>query len=189
MKRLARMWGAAALAVAVVVPLSARAQARGRTDGAEGSEYGKGGYSGSVDSRFSLEVNWGAVIPADVLNARPSGPPMFLGLTASLWGEDWYQLDFSGNYLMDSGRMDVLVGPRFRTSTGFPVSLHAGLKAGALFIPERGTHFGVSPQAGVDVRLPGSRILMGLNYALDLPFGATTAHVTNRFFLNAGYRF
>jgi hypothetical protein len=58
MKRLARVWGVAALAAAVVVPLSAHAQPRGRTDGPEGSEYGKGGYADPRESRFSLELNW-----------------------------------------------------------------------------------------------------------------------------------
>ncbi|HSP77249.1 MAG TPA: hypothetical protein VLQ93_01875 [Myxococcaceae bacterium] len=188
MKRLARMWGAAALAAAVVAPLSAQAQARGRTDGPEGSEYGKGGYSRAMDSRFSLEVNWGAVLSADVINARPAGAPLFLGVTASLWGDDWYQLDFSGNYLMDSGRVDLLVGPRFRTY-GFPVSLNAGLKAGALLIPDEGLRFGVSPQAGVDVMLADDRLLLGLGYALDLPFGARVSNITNRIFMNLGYRF
>ena len=51
MKRLTQWWGAAALVATVVVPLSAGAQPRGRTDGPEGSEYGKGGYSRASDSR------------------------------------------------------------------------------------------------------------------------------------------
>ena len=43
----------ACVAAAVVAAPSAHAQERGRTDGPEGSEYGKGGYSRTSDSRFS----------------------------------------------------------------------------------------------------------------------------------------
>jgi hypothetical protein len=192
MKRLVRSWGAAALAVAMVAPLSARAQARGRTDGPEGSEYGKGGYSRARDSRFSLELNWGAEFPAEVsLQGDRRGVPLFIGATASLWGDDWYQLDFSGLYQMRDGRVNLLLGPRFRTY-GFPVSLNAGLKAGAFLIPDVGLRFGLSPQVGVDVLLADERVLLGLGYALDVPIGGLPtgySGISNRLFMNVGYRF
>jgi len=170
-KRHARVWGAVALLA--LLPLSAGAQERGRTDGPEGSEYGKGGYEGLGGGRLSLELHWGAAIHQESSpEGAPEGPPLFVGLTASFWGDDWYQLDFTGAYVLDGGRLDLLVGPRFRTY-GSPASLHAGLKAGAMFIPEVGVRFGLSPQVGADLLL-GSRdeILLGLAYALDIPLPA-----------------
>ncbi|WP_309893136.1 hypothetical protein [Archangium sp.] len=187
MKRLTRCWGAVALAAAVVAPLSAGAQPRGRTDGPEGSEYGKGGYSRSSDSRFSLELNWGAAFAARISELESqAGPPLFVGATASLWGADWYQFDFSGAYVLHNGQVNVLVGPRFRTY-GAPVSLYAGFKAGAFFVPDEGLRFGLSPQAGVDMFLANERVVLGLGYALDIPIARRG--LTNRLFMNVGYRF
>ena len=186
MKCLVRGWGVGALAAAFVLPLAAHAQPRGRTDGPEGSEYGKGGYADPRESRFSLELNWGAAVPAESWRWG-QGAPLFVGLTASVWGDDWYQLDFSGAYVLNDGRVNLLMGPRFRTY-GFPLSLNAGLKAGALLIPDVGLRFGLSPQAGVDLLLGGNeRFLLGLGFALDTPVGA--GGITNRLFMNVGYRF
>ncbi|WP_224244241.1 hypothetical protein [Hyalangium gracile] len=191
MKRHARVWGAVVLLAAM--PLPALAQERGRTDGPEGSEYGKGGYSRpSGRSQLSLQLDWGAGVnqeppPEDA----PEGPPLMVGLTASFWGDDWFQLDFSGAYLMDGGRVNVLVGPRFRTY-GYPLSLHVGLKVGAIFIPELGVRFGLSPQGGADLLL-GDRenIILGLTYALDIPLPAEAdgGSNTHRVFMSVGYRF
>jgi hypothetical protein len=186
MKRLARLWGAAALAAAVIAPLSAYAQERGRTDGPEGSEYGKGGYSRVSDSRFALELNWGAAFAAEVSRADPSSPPLFLGATASFWGADWYQFDFSGNYVFQTGQVNLLAGPRFRTY-GWPLSFNAGLKAGAFIVPDEGFRFGISPQVGVDMLMARERVVLGLGYALDIPFAAHG--IMNRVFMNVGYRF
>jgi hypothetical protein len=191
MKRHARVWGTLALLAAV--PLPAVAQERGRTDGPEGSEYGKGGYerpSGWGD--FSLQFDWGAGVNQEPPpEGAPKGPPLMMGLTASFWADDWLQLDFSGAYMLDGGRVDLLAGPRFRTY-GYRVSLYAGLKAGAIFVPEVGTRFGLSPQVGGDL-LMGSRenILLGLAYALDIPLPAEAdgGSNTHRIFMSLGYRF
>jgi hypothetical protein len=187
----ARVWGAVALLAAM--PLPALAQERGRTDGPEGSEYGKGGYADPSGRRFSLEFNWGAAVNAEPppLGA-PEGPPLFLGLTASLWGDDdWYQLDFSGSYVLDGGRLNLLVGPRFRTY-GYPLSLHAGLRAGAIVIPEVGLRFGLSPQVGADLLLgEQDDIILGLSYVPDVPLPAEIdgGGITHRLFMSLGYRF
>lgn len=186
MKRLARLWRAAPLAAAMVVPLSAHAQGRGRTDGPEGSEYGKGGYSRVSESRFSLELNWGAAFAAELSRMDRGRPPLFVGATASFWGADWYQFDISGAYVLQNEQLNVLVGPRFRTY-GFPLSLNAGLKAGAFIVPDEGFRFGISPQVGVDMLLASERVVLGLGYALDIPFAEHG--ITNRVFMNIGYRF
>ncbi|MFY0529402.1 hypothetical protein ACN28I_41635 [Archangium gephyra] len=190
MKRLAWLWGAASLAAAVGVAPSAHAQGRGRTDGPEGSEYGKGGYSRTSDSRFSLELNWGAAFAADASTVRRGSVPMFFGATASLWGADWYQFDLSGAYVLQNEQWSVLAGPRFRTY-GFPVSFNAGLKAGGFFIPDAGFRFGLSPQVGVDLLAANERLVLGLGYALDIPFvgSGDFRGLMNRLFMNVGYRF
>ena len=189
-QRDARVGGAVALLA--LGPLSVGAQERGRTDGPEGSEYGKGGYQDLNGGQFSLEFNWGAAVNQGTSPAgAPEGPPLFLGATASFWGDDWYQLDLSGAYVLDGGRLNLLVGPRFRTY-GYPLSLHAGLKAGAIFIPEVGVRFGLSPQVGADL-LIGNRddIILGLAYALDIPLPAWSdgRNNTHRVFMSLGYRF
>lgn len=192
MKRQVRLWGA--VAVLAALPLSAVAQERGRTDGPEGSEYGKGGYEDlhGGGGRVSLEFNWGAALNAErPPPGAPEGPPLFLGLTASFWGDDWYQLDISGSYVLDGGRTNLLVGPRFRTY-GYPLSLHAGLRAGAIFIPEEGVRFGLSPIVGADI-LVGNRedIILGLSYSPDIPLPAEAdgSGITHRTFMSLGYRF
>lgn len=191
MKRHLRVWGAVVLLAAM--PLPALAQERGRTDGPEGSEYGKGGYSSARGGqRLSLELDWGAAVhqEAPPLDA-PDGPPLFVGVTASFWADDWFLLDFSGAYIPDGGRVNVLVGPRFRT-WGYPLSLHAGLKVGAIVIPEVGLRFGLSPQVGADL-LMGHRenIILGLTYALDIPQPVEIdgGGITHRLFMSLGYRF
>jgi len=189
-KRHARVWSTVALMA--LLPLSVGAQERGRTDGPEGSEYGKGGYQDLNGGQFSLEFNWGAAVNQGTSpEGAPEGPPLFLGVTASFWGDDWYQLDVTGAYVFDGGRLNLLVGPRFRTY-GYPLSLHAGLKAGAIFVPEVGMRFGLSPQVGADL-LIGHRedIILGLAYALDIPLPAWSdgRHNSHRVFMSLGYRF
>lgn len=185
MKRLMALWGMALGAVCLVLPEDAWAQRRGRTDGPEGSEYGRGGYSRHSDTRFSLTFDWGAGFSAQTSRLRSGGAPLFLGGTMSFWGADWYQFDVSGNYVLQNGVVNVLAGPRFRTY-GAPISFSVGLKAGAFLVPNEGLRFGLSPQVGVDL-LTRSPLLLGLGYALDVPIASHG--ITNRLFMNVGFRF
>lgn len=176
------------LAVAVICSMSATAfgQARGRTDGPEGSEYGKGGYSRSGSGTFSLTLDWGASMSSSgPLAGQSAGPPLFVGLTGSLWFDEWFVLDLSPSYQANDGRLNLLVGPRFRT-VGWPVSAHAGLQAGPIIDPDVGVRFGLSPQVGLDTVL-GDHYLMGLSYALDVPLGGDA--LNHRLFMKLGYRF
>ncbi|NVI97697.1 hypothetical protein HV824_06140 [Myxococcus sp. AM009] len=188
MMRHVRLCGALAM-LAATVPLTASAQSGGRTDGPEESEYGKGGYSGPGGRSVSLQLDWGAAINSrKPPRGAPEGPPLFVGATLSLWGADWYQLDVSGAYVFDGGRFVGMVGPRFRT-WGWPLVFTAGLKAGAIVIPEgEGLRFGISPQLGAEILL-GDRenILMALNYTPDIPIGG--GGVTHRLGMSVGYKF
>ncbi|MBU8899295.1 hypothetical protein DRW03_04660 [Corallococcus sp. H22C18031201] len=187
MKRHARLCGALAL-LAAAVPLTAGAQSRGRTDGPEESEYGKGGY-GDNRRGLSLQLDWGAAINSvKPPRGAPEGPPLFVGATLSLWGDDWYQLDASAAYVFDGGRFIGMIGPTFRT-WGWPLTFTAGLKAGAIVSPKGdGLRFGISPQVGAEFLLGDSeRIVLGLHYSPDIPIGGDG--VTHRLYMNVGYRF
>jgi hypothetical protein len=177
-------WAGAVLLAALGFATPALAQSRGRTDGPEGSEYGKGGYRRlSGAEQFSLAIDWGAAIESD---SGYNGSPMLFGLTASYWGADWFLIDVSSNYLLSSKKFDLLVGPRFRTVT-YPVSFSVGVKAGPIFLPNNSVRFGVAPQVGFDLLLERHAIL-GIAYAADVPLsgGGGVAH---RIFMTIGYRF
>jgi hypothetical protein len=175
-----------AATVPLLLPLSAEAQRRGRTDGPPGSHIGAGGYDPAGFHRYSVEFQFGAAVSErPPLSGRDAGPPLSLGLGVAFWGDDWIRMDVSGHYLMNNGHLELLVGPRFQS--GFwPVSASAGLKAGLIWIPDVGPRFGVSPQVGAEV-LVGDRILLGIGYALDIPVGEPG--VTHRPYMNFGYRF
>jgi hypothetical protein len=186
MTRVKTLWRGAALA-ALALPLLAGAQDRGRTDGPEGSEYGKGGYQRVGAGRFGLSAEFGgAFTDWGPLDGVRRGPPLTLGLTGAWWAEDYLLLEASAALLMDSSRVNLFVGPRLRTPT-WPFSLSVALKAGPILDPDRGLTFGVSPQLGADMLL-GNRVQLGLNYALDLGVGSGT-RPANRVFMNLGYRF
>lgn len=167
---------------AVTTSLPALAQSRGRTDGPEGSEYGKGGYSGFGGQQFSLTFDWGASIEAD---SKYNNAPLFVGITASYWSTDWFLLDVSPAYLISSKKFNILLGPRFRSVT-YPVSFSIGLKAGPIFLNDGAVRFGLSPQVGGDL-LFERRIILGLAYAPDIPLGG--GGVAHRISMSIGYRF
>lgn len=178
-----KAWKLAAVVTALLLcPAASRAE--GRTDGAEGSEIGHGGYQSAGSGPLSLEFNWGASLPVSGPLSGVSGVPLFVGLTASYWASDWFVIDASGAYNLSNKVVDLLVGPKFRT--GFsPVAANLGVKAGAMFTGSAFA-FGISPQLGVDV-LVNRSLLFGLTYNLDLPLGFE-GH-THRLGMNLGYRF
>jgi hypothetical protein len=171
----------------LVIPRAVQAQDRGRTDGAEGSEYGKGGYQrAGGGTRFSLELNWGAAIEGSSTEGfSTGGAPLFVGGTASYWSTDWFLIDLSGAYIFPSKKGEILLGPRFR-SLSYPVSFTFAAKAGPIFIPNLGARFGISPQVGADLFME-NRLLLGLSYAPDIALGS--GGITHRISMNIGYRF
>lgn len=187
MKRHARLCGALLL-LATAAPLTAGAQSRGRTDGPEESEYGQGGYGDPGGRGVSLQLDWGAAgNTEEPARNAPDGPPLYVGATLSLWGDDWYQLDASGAYIFDGGRFVAMVGPRFRT-WGWPLVFTAGLRAGAIVIPDEGLRFGLSPLVGAEFVLgDDDNIILGLNYTPDIPIG--DGGITHRLGMSIGYRF
>ncbi len=172
-----------ALLLSLLAGAVSYAQERGRTDGPEGSEYGKGGYqrpSGAL-GRFSLGLDFGAA--ASNAPSASLGVPLLVGLTASGWFDDWFVLDAGAIYNFNQSRVQVSVGPRFRTIF-WPVSLYAGVKAGPVFGPS-GIRFAISPVVGADM-VVGEHLVAGLAYAYDIVFGEDDTH---RAFMTIGYRF
>jgi hypothetical protein len=162
------------------------AQERGRTDGPEGSEIGKGGYESSFGGKWSLALDFGASVRTSApLSGVPLGLPLYFGATATFWLTDWVQLDAHGAYAFDSGRVLALVGPRFRTPT-WPVSGSLGLRPGIITEPNVGLRFGLSPVASVDLIL-ARHVLVGLQGSVDLPIAGGSPGL--RLGLNAGWRF
>lgn len=177
---------AAALAVLALAPLAAAQSTGGRTDGPEGAEVGHGGYTSQGGGKFSLALNWGASIQeTQPLSGAGGTAPLFVGVTGAYWADDLFLLEVSGQYLLNNGRVNLLVGPKARTGF-YPISLYIALKAGAILIPNAGLRFGLSPEIGADV-LVRRKVMLGLGYAPDFAIGGNGTN--HRIFLNLGYRF
>lgn len=186
MNRKARSWVVGVL-VSALAPSVALAQPRGRTDGPEGSEYGKGGYSGASDGQFGLTFDWGAAVVPDAGDA--DDPPLFVGATATYGASDWIALDLSGAYLIGAERFNLVLGPKFRTWGG-PLTFSAGLQAGAIFLDNDQLRFGLVPKAGIELGIgDNENILAGLNYALDIPLSGEGDDLAHRFYMSVGMRF
>jgi len=163
-------------------------QERGRTDGPEGSEVGKGGYkpASGGGGAFSIQFDGGG---AFTVKGPQFSPPLFAGATATYWGTDYYRVDLSGAYVFGTSNyhvFEVLVGPSFRTIS-YPLSFSLGLQAGA-YIPNQGdARFVLSPRIGMDF-LPESALLMGINANYDLTLGNADLSIV-RVYLSFGVRF
>jgi len=127
---------------------TAFAQERGTTQGPEGSEIGKGGYTSGPGGLggFSITADGGGAI---TIKGGQFSPPLFAGLTASFWDADFYRIDLSGFYVPDPKLWGVLLGPSFHTTT-WPVAFSIGFQGG-LHIPNAGSvNFILSPRVGMD---------------------------------------
>lgn len=172
--------------------LGAAAQEGGRTDGPEGSEVGKGGYPrASGSSRISVLLDWGANLPVGGVSPLgglgAQGAPLYLGGTVSFWMYDWFLLDGHGSYAFNTQRVNVLIGPRFRTAT-WPVSASLGIRAGAIYdlTPGVGLRFGLSPIATFEM-IFAKHLLVGLQGSFDIPLAGNGSSL--RIGLNVGWRF
>src|SRR4051812_18566550 len=85
----------------------ALAQERGRTDGPEGSEYGKGGYSRTNAGRFSLMLDFGAAVGTSPPLTGAGNVPLLVGGTATFWGDEWFVLDLDGVYNFQQSRLHL----------------------------------------------------------------------------------
>jgi hypothetical protein len=174
--------------VAILLGGEVLAQERGTTTGPEGSEVGKGGYVSGPGGLggFSITADGGGVI---VTSGPQLGTPLFAGLTASYWAEEFYRIDLSGYYIPDSKvpLWGALIGPSFHTTT-WPIAFSIGFQVG-LIIPNSGTgvDFMVSPRVGMDW-ITQSHFQLGVFANWDI----NVAHYDGSFIrigLSIGYRF
>lgn len=127
---------------------TALAQDRGRTDGPEGSEIGKGGYVSGPGQLggFSLTLDGGGAITQ---KGGQFSPPLYAGLTASYWDADFYRIDLSGFYIPDPKIWGALIGPSFHTTT-WPVAFSVGFQGGLHIFNQGPVNFIISPRIGMD---------------------------------------
>ena len=140
----------------------------GRTDGPEGSEYGKGGYSRyGLGGQYFLEGFFGsAQVDVEVEGAdNTSQTDLLGGLTLGYQIEDWLSFQFGYGHISEQSINLYSVGARSRydlSPFGYFLTLDAGLLA-----PDVGdTKFTVTPGAGVDLVI-SEKLQVGLAFQHD----------------------
>ncbi len=181
MKRFAAFSMTTALAL-LLVPFGAIASERGRTDGPEGSEIGKGGYERPGASNGSLAFEWGAAFGDD----SDKGAPLYLGVKGGYSLNYWIDAEASFLYSIPTESYALLLGPSFRSDALDPIILFAGIKAGPMVFPGSKLYLGISPEVGAEL-LMGDRASVGLKYAVDFPISRDL--IAHRIGMTLGYRF
>jgi hypothetical protein len=145
----------------------AGAQATGRTDGPEKSEYGKGGYPfGGRVGRFYVTPAFGSGFFDAPQRGAQTG--LLYGLDLGYEMDEWVGLQGSYHYLTDRDVSLFGLGSRF-TYRRLPFAYHVSVQAG-LYAPRAGSRdFGLAPGAGVDVVLH-ERLQVGLGFRRDFIF-------------------
>jgi hypothetical protein len=140
----------------------------GRTDGPEGSEYGKGGYSRyGLGGEYFLEGFFGsAQVDVEVEGAdNTSQTDLLAGLTLGYQIEDWLYFQVGYGHISDQKLNLYSVGTRSRydlSPFGYFLTLDAGLLS-----PDGGdSNFSVTPGAGVDLMI-SEKLQVGLAFQHD----------------------
>ena len=144
----------------------------GRTDGEEGSEYGKGGYSRyGLGGQYYIEGFFGSAsvdmeVPDQVDNA--SKTDLISGFNLGYKIEDWLAFQVGYGYISD--QKISLFGAGMRSSYELqPFAYFLTLDA-ELFSPDQGdSKFGIVPGAGAELHL-SDRLRVGLAYQHDFVF-------------------
>jgi hypothetical protein len=170
--------------VLMLAPAVSLAAQPGRTDGPEGSEFGKGGYRRPGTGRLQLSLDIGAPFTPDATASEKSGTQMMAGFNLGYGPDDWYVVEVSGIYDMQLKRTLIEAGPRFRMIS-WPVAFCLGFKAGPVFRAST-ARFAVSPEASLETFV-SDQFILALRYAVDVPIGEKL--VTHRAFLSLGMRF
>ena len=155
----------------------------GRTDGPEGSEYGRGGYHpGAQYGRFYTEGFMGSAT-VDYEAGGLDGPSyaetdIIAGINAGYMIEDWLAFQLGFGHITDQA-VNLYSGGIRSAYTTEPFNYHFSLDA-ELYSPSGGDiHFGVVPGVGVEVIL-SDRLRVGLRYQHDFIFSGNSINI-NRF--------
>jgi len=140
----------------------------GRTDGAEESEFGQGGYPfGGPLNRVYLNTAFGSgFYNTSGLNNTNTG--FLYGLAFGFEMDQWLGIQAGYVYLSDRNMSIVSLGSRF-AYTFAPFVYNVSLNAG-IYAPDNGTrNFGLAPGAGIDI-IVHDKVRIGLDYKHDFIF-------------------
>ncbi|MDP6039015.1 MAG: outer membrane beta-barrel protein [Candidatus Latescibacteria bacterium] len=172
------------LTIALLLGGMAHAQT-GRTDGAEESEFGKGGYPfGGPLNRVYLNTAFGSgFFNTPGLSNTHTG--FLYGIDLGFEMDQWLGIQAGYAYLSDRDMSILSLGSRF-AYTFEPFVYHVSLNAG-LYAPDNGErNFGLAPGAGVDIIIH-DRVRLGLEYKHDFIF--TDNRTTDIDRVHAGLKF
>jgi hypothetical protein len=141
----------------------------GRTDGPEGSEYGKGGYRyARTGGAFFVEGLFGAAavdIEDDESGAKFSQTDLVAGVELGYMVEDWLAFQAGYAHIADQGTDLFSLGMRSHYLLD-PFSYYFTLGA-ELYAPDVGdAKFGLVPGVGAEMMV-GQRLRVGLGYQHD----------------------
>ena len=167
-----------ALTALLALAVGAQAATPGRTDGPEGSEYGKGGYHHKAQyGRFYTEGFLGA---ATVKRSHDfdSDTDLISGLNVGYMIEEWLSFQLGFARILDQN-INLYAGGVRSAYVNRLFNYYFSLDA-ELYSPEIGdTHFGIVPGVGAEVIL-SDRLRAGLRFQRDFIFADDMIHI-NRF--------
>ena len=175
-------WTCMALVLALAVGAWADEAETGRTDGSEGSEYGKGGYwRYRTGGQFYLEGYFGSAtvdIEDDEIGLKFSENDLVSGINAGYLIEDWLAFQLGYGHISDQNTNLFSIGMR-SLYTMEPFSYYTSLSA-ELYSPDGGDDkFGIVPGVGAEMIL-NDHLRVGLGFQHDFIFADETISV-NRF--------
>ena len=167
-----------ALIALLALAVGAQAATPGRTDGPEGSEYGKGGYWHKT--QYGLFYTEGFLGAATVKGSDDfdSDTDLISGLNVGYMVEEWLAFQVGFAHILDQNTNLYSGGVRSAYITR-PFNYYFSLDA-ELYSPESGdTRFGIAPGVGAEVIL-SDRLRVGLRYQRDFIFADDPIRI-NRF--------
>lgn len=175
-------WIWMALVLALATSVGADEPEPGRTDGSEGSEYGRGGYLRyRTGGRFFIEGYFGAA-GVDIEYADSGGDTsetnLISGFNAGYMVEDWLALQLGFGHISDQKINLFSIGMRSSYNLE-PFNYYFSLDS-ELYSPDRGKDkFGIAPGIGAEMVL-SDHLRVGLCYQHDFIFADETISI-NRF--------
>ena len=177
------------LSIAVASSSSAAAEP-GRTDGPEGSEYGKGGYRFlTTYGKYYLEGYFGAAVidiePDNVPNV--SKTDLMGGFGAGYLVEEWLAVQLGYGHISGDLSADLYsIGMR-QSVNRRPFNYQFGLDA-EIYSPDSGSSkFGIAPAVGAEL-IMSEHLRLGLQFQHDFIFSDDNISI-NRFSARLQYNF
>jgi len=160
----------------------------GRTDGPEGSEYGRGGYwRYRMAGQFYVEGFFGAAaVDIEADDADFSQTDLISGFNVGYMTEDWLAFQLGYGYISDQ-KISLFSGGMRSSYNLEPFNYYFSLDA-ELYSPDSGgDNFGIVPGVGAEMIL-GDHLRVGLRYQHDFIFADETISI-NRFTAKVQFEF